>query len=154
MQEDSPVISSVVADEPSVDPIPAADNYKETFATPQLAELDVEDEPVPKIGKSVSDVLVSDWEDSYESMEVENRSVPEKPKELASATSSASTDCIEVSNEISSSVEAVDQTCTLKTSDVEVNIADAISVTTPAVIQVVEETNVVEASPSMFEQQY
>jgi galactitol-specific phosphotransferase system IIB component len=76
------------------------------------------------------------------------------PKEVTSETSIPSTDSIEASKENSTSMETIDLTCTLKTSDEEVPAVDVISDTTPSAIQVVEEANTVEASPLTSEQLY
>lgn len=153
-QEDSSVTSSIVPDEPKAAPISATDSYIEEVATPPSVEPCAEVASVPKIEKSVSDILVKDWEVSDESVMDVDPCVPEKPKELASEASSASTDCIEASNQNSAPIETIDPTCTLKTGDVDIPVADVVVVTTPAVIQVTEESNIVKTSPLTSEQQY
>jgi hypothetical protein len=109
--------------------------------------------PVPKTEKSVGDDLVNDWDDSDESVVVDPN-VPEMPKEVTSETSIPSTDSIEASKENSTSIETIDLTCKLKTGDEEVPAVDVISDTTSSAIQVVEEANIVEASPLTSEQLY
>jgi hypothetical protein len=150
-QDDSSVTSSVES-EPKAAQIPATDSYMKEVATPQSVEPSPEDDPVPNIRRSVGDVLVSDWEDNDESMMNVDCCVPEKPKELAVEASSAS---IEASNENPPSVETVHLTCTLKTDDGEICVTDVISLTTPAVIHLTEEsqeTNIVKETSE--QQQY
>jgi len=143
--EDSSVTSSVDPAEPKATPIPITDSSLENVAIPLVIDPSAEVGSVPKIEKSVSDDLVNDWEDSDESMVIDP-AASEMPKGLTSETTNTSIDCIEASKKNSTSFETIDLSCTVKRGDEEVNALDAISDTTPSVVQVAEEADIVEAS--------